>query len=235
MSSQEEKAADEINKLSTEIYQLSTTVSELQTLTDTYDELDRKIIKTTEDQEAMNTALEEAADKMTEEQKKVYELLATNQQKIEYIKRIKAENSAKIEEDRQAQLDQIKQNASLLTGNSDEAQTVQSAVYKTSNQYLYDRVDEKGYDTNTETLTQKILEGMSVSENYLYATNKDKINNLVDQIDELGIAETLLSSSSSLTDVVNAYNSTSGAIRSLLQNIYPQLETLSTWGNDLLT
>lgn len=235
ISSQEDNAASEINSLSTEIYQLSTKASELQTLVDTYEELDRQIIKTAEDQEEMNTTLDEAADKFSDEQKAIYESLTTNQQRLDYIKRVKAQAEADARIDRMKQLNLVRDNSGLLTGQSDNALKVQSAVYATANQILYDYDDEKGYDANTESLVQNMLESMSAVDAYAYAMQPAKIKALADAVAELDIADTLLSSSSSLSELVSAYKSTSGEVQELLDNVYPQLSTLSSWGADLLT
>lgn len=234
-SNAEDNAADSISRLSTEIYQLSTTANELQTVIDTYDELDRKIIKTTEDQEEMTSTLEEAADKLSDEQKEIYNSLTTNQQKIDYIRKAREEDLAKIESDRQKQLNELKNNSGLLTGTSDDAVKVQSAVYAAANQKLYDYDDKMGYDSDTESLVQKMLESMSPTEVYRYVLNPEKIEALADSVAELDIAGTLLSSSSSLMDVVAAYQSASGEVKGLLDQIYPQLSTLSSWGSELLT
>ena len=69
---------------------------------------------------------------------------------------------------------------------------------------------------------------MSATDAYLYALNPQKIYDLADAIADLDIADTLLSSSSSLTERVNAYKTASGEVKSLIDNVYPQLETLST-------
>lgn len=235
ISSSEESAADKITDLSAGIYKLSTRASELNTLTDSYEKLDRQIIKTAEDQKEMNSILDEAADKMSDEQKTVYQSLTTNQQRLEYIKKIATQSKSEAAANRIEQLNLIRDNPGLLTGTSDDAQQVQSAVYATANQYLYDWVDEKGYDTDVETFTQNLLEGMSATDSYLYALNPQKIYDLADAIAELDIADPLLSSSSSLTDRVNAYKTASGEIKDLIDNVYPQLETLSSWSPDLLT
>lgn len=234
LASQQEQAAEKINTLSTDIYNLSTRATELQSLVDTYEELDRHIIQTTADQEEFNTTLDEAADKMTEEQKAVYESLSTNKLRLDYIKQIIAQSKAEAAAKRQEQLSLVASNPELLTDTSDSAQKVQSDVYATANQLLYDYDDIKGYDSDVETVVQAILEGLSATEAYQYAINPSKIYDIADALNSLGTASIFTSDSASLKEKIEAYNGLSSSLQGLIDNVYPYLSKLSQWGPDIV-
>ena len=97
-------AADEVNSLSNEIYKLETKARALETVASSYAELDNQIIKTQKDQEKMNELLDQAADKLSEEEKAAYEALITNKQRIMYLQNIQEKASADANKQRQKQL-----------------------------------------------------------------------------------------------------------------------------------
>ena len=66
------KTADEVNSLSNEIYKLETKARALENVTSSYTQLDNQVIKTQKDQEKMNELLDQAADKLDEEEQKAY-------------------------------------------------------------------------------------------------------------------------------------------------------------------
>lgn len=234
LSSQEDKTADEVNSLSTEIYNLSTRATELQSLVDTYEELDRHIIQTAADQEELNTTLDEAADKMSEEQKAVYESLSTNQLRLEYIKKVIAESKKQAELNRQQQLSLVAGHKGLLMGTSDDAQKVQSAVYATANQLLYDYDDKQGYGADIETLVQNILENLSAVEAYEYAIQPSKIEAIADAFAKLGNASIFTSDTASLKEKVEAYGTLTSDMKELIDGVYPYLSQLESWGTTIV-
>ena len=100
-----ENSANSINKLSNEIYTLNERLTAIDSAIDTFDELDNKLIKTTEDVEAMNDALASAADKLTEEQKEAYNALTTDAARRDYLKSISEATTKEANQKRQQQLD----------------------------------------------------------------------------------------------------------------------------------
>lgn len=92
--------------MSNEIYTLNERITTIDSAIDTFDELDNKIIKTTEDVEAMNDALASAADKLTEEQQKTYNSLTTNAARRDYLKSISDASREEANQKRQEQLDE---------------------------------------------------------------------------------------------------------------------------------
>ena len=63
-----EGAAEAVNNLSNEIYKLNEKANAIEQITDAYDKLDQKLIKTKKDQEEMNELLDQAADKLSDEE-----------------------------------------------------------------------------------------------------------------------------------------------------------------------
>ena len=142
------KTADDVNKLSNAIYKLETKARALENVTSSYADLDNQIIKTQKDQDKMNELLDQAADKLDEEEQKAYKALATNEQRIRYLEAIQSKAEQDANKKRQEQLNKINQlspneRANFLDPNSTDSDilTAQSAIYAINNAKLYDFVD----------------------------------------------------------------------------------------------
>ena len=201
-----EKAADDVNKLSNEIYKLTERANAIKTVGDQFDALDKKIIKTTEDQKKLNELLDSAGDKLSDEKKKddkgkdidgtsekdIYAAIETDQEKYIYLQNVENEARKKANDLRQKQLDILKNlNPALrheMLTNKDNAEylKVQSAVRAINNNTLYEYIDSlKDAGNETEAFAQAILNELDAEQQYQYAIESDQhsIKNLVDTID----------------------------------------------------
>ena len=238
------KKADEVNSLSNEIYQLETKARSIDTVTKSFDELDKKLIKTNKDQEEMNNLLGQAADKLDEEQKKAYESLKTNEDRLRYLKAIKAQSQEEADDLRQAQI-KIFKNASagtkneLLNENATDSDilTAQAALYANNNNELYKYINSlKEVNQGVEQLAQSLLNELTPAQALAFAKQPELISKLVDSLNSLSTTYTSLSDSSvkgtaaevltsddySVVDKVNAYKD---AMASLDNEMAKILET----------
>jgi len=215
---------DDINSLSANIYKLTEKANGIKTITDQYAELDEQIIKTKEDQEEMNKLLDSATDKLSDEEKAIYDTLTTNDKKLQYLAQIEQKARNEANENRKQQLrDLAKMKSSdrdkvlSSTDNSDYLQ-VQDAIFAINNNTLYEYIDSlETVSEGTETFTQSILENLSAQEAYAYATDKTgvKIKELTDTINSattslegntVAYAEILQSDNYNFSQKIEAYN-----------------------------
>ena len=174
-----EGTAKAVNELGAEIYKLNEKATALDSLGRSFDNLDKKIIKTKEDLEEMDSILEQAADKLSDEEKEVYNNLATNKQKREYLETIEqsAKDEANLKRNKiREKVDNMSsmERSRLLESGTTNADflAAQSQIYAINNNELYEYIDLLKQDTDiTEThaaaveqLTQSILEEMSAEE-----------------------------------------------------------------------
>ena len=80
------QVAEDVRQLSVEIYNLQQKNQGLSDVINTFEKIDNKVLKTTEDVQALGDALEKAKEFMTDDQIKVYESLKTDKAKTNYIK-----------------------------------------------------------------------------------------------------------------------------------------------------
>ena len=201
-----DQATSDINKLSNEIYKLTERANAIKTIEDQFDALDKKIIKTTGDQQKLNELFDSAGDKLSEEKKKddkgkdidgtsekeLYAAIETDQEKYIYLQNVENEARKKANDLRQKQLDILKNlNPALrqeMLTNKDNAEylKVQSAVRAINNNTLYEYIDSlKDAGKETEAFAQSILNELDAEQQYQYAIESDQhsIKNLVDTID----------------------------------------------------
>jgi len=201
-----DKTANDINKLSNEIYKLTEKANAIKTIEDQFDALDKKIIKTAEDQAKLNELLDSAGDKLSSENKKdskgkeiegtseqdVYAAIETDQERYTYLQNVEAEARQKANDLRQQQLDKLKalneelRHEMLINKDNADYLKVQSAVRAIVNNQLYETIDDlEKVGEETEAFTQAILDQMNAEELYAYATEKsaESIKKLVDAID----------------------------------------------------
>lgn len=108
-----ETRLEKIDELSSEIYELSEQTNSLKSLALEYQDLDRNIIKTAEDQERLNQLLEEAGETLSEEEKGFYQLL-TNDKKIDYLNKKIESNEREQEQKYYRQLEQMMGSSGVL-------------------------------------------------------------------------------------------------------------------------
>ena len=143
-----ENTASEINSLSNDIYKLTQKAESIKTITSSYEELDNQIVKTKEDQEEMNSLLEQAADSLDDDEKEIYEALSTNTLKKQYLDSIQEQALLDANSKRQEQLTLIEKMSpakreELLSSTAADSDilTAQSALYAVANNEMYDYID----------------------------------------------------------------------------------------------
>lgn len=238
------KTADEVNSLSNEIYQLETKANAINTITKSYDDLDKKLIKTNADQEEMNNLLDQAADKLDEEQKNAYKTLQTNEDRLRYLKAIRQESEKEADALRRKQINLISNASSstkntLLDENTTDSNTLtaQAAIYANNNNELYKYIDSLAeVKEGVEDLAEVLLSELTPAQALAFAEQPELISKLVDSLNSLSTTYTSLSDSSvkgtaaevltsdnySIVDKVNAYKD---AIASLDNEMAKILET----------
>lgn len=238
------KTADEVNSLSNQIYQLETKASAINTITKSYDDLNKQLIKTNANQEEMNNLLDQAADKLDEEQKNAYKALQTNEDRLKYLKSIQQQSEEQADTLRKQQINSIS-NASTSTKNAllDEnitdsnILTAQAAIYANNNNELYKYINSlTEAKAGVEDLAEVLLSELTPAQALAFAEQPELISKLVDSLNSLSTTYTSLSDSSvkgtaaevltsddySIVDKVNAYKD---AIASLDNEMAKILET----------
>ena len=250
------KTADEVNSLSNEIYKLETKARALENVTSSYAELDNQIIKTRKDQEKMNELLDQAADKLDEEEQKAYKALATNEQRIRYLEAIQSKAEQDANKKRQEQLNKINklnptQRANFLDPNSTDSDvlTAQSAIYAINNAKLYDFVDGlEDAQEGVEKLAQSLLSQLSPAEALAFANTPDKIKDLVKTLNNAevqlsngnnaGVASVLTSDDYSVVDKVKAYrealDSLDDSMKETFKTVYSDIKAFSNFSSSVL-
>lgn len=259
--SEASKTADEINQLSNEIYKLETKTRSLDNIADSYDKIDKQIIKSKKDQEELNELIDQAADKMTDEEKAVLNSKRTNKEKIDYIRIVqaKADEEAKKNRDQQlALINSLKgsQLQAFLDPNSSNSEvlTAQAAIYANNNSYLYDYIDGLGdVKEGVEEVAQALLEELTPAEALAFANQPEQIEELINQLNSLNkvyislsdknktgtVTEVLTSDDYSIVDKVDAYRQAIAALTPEMQELfnatYADIATFATFSESVLS
>lgn len=192
-----EKATEDVQSLSAEIYNLQKSTTAIKTAISEFENLDKKVIKTKEDIEAMNKALTEGGNALTDEQKKYYNTLGDNQ-KLEYLKQVKEINEKAIAQKRALQLQTINDaGASEMLKESSNQAVVFDIITERAYEYI-DSLKELGQITSEEAdnmsrFTKQLISNMDAYE--LYTNYIDK------NFSDLGKGE----SKSNIKDTLKSY------------------------------
>ena len=192
-----EKATEDVQSLSAEIYNLQKSTTAIKTAISEFENLDKKVIKTKEDIEAMNKALTEGGNALTDEQKKYYNTLGDNQ-KLEYLKQVKEINEKAIAQKRALQLQTINDaGASEMLKESSNQAVVFDIITERAYEYI-DSLKELGQITSEEAdnmsrFTKQLISNMDAYE--LYKNYIDK------NFSDLGKGE----SKSNIKDTLKSY------------------------------
>lgn len=190
-----EGTAENINKISNEIYKLNAKANEINNITTAFDKLHNKLIKTNSDLKEMSSLLDQAADKLDtkvdkehdwyggKSEKEYYESFKTDEGRRRALKVIEDNNHKLANEARDEQINKIKslppeELARFLDDKTTDAEIAQAqdSIYAYNNNKLYEYIDSQKESkqltqeqaTAVESLTQSILEGMSVEEAWGY-------------------------------------------------------------------
>ena len=209
-----EKAAKEINVLSNEIYKLNEKVQAINKITDSFDALDNKLIKTNADLKEMSSLLDQAADKLDTEvdkkhdwyngksEKEYYESFSSDEGRQKALQLIEKNNRNLINQKRKEQIQNIRklkpsELKRFLSEDATSAEVIQAqdAIYATNNSVLYEHIDLLKETTDlreeesaaVEKLSQSILDGMTAEEAWNYAKDESgqKVRNLVNALNTL--------------------------------------------------
>ena len=188
---EDKEAANDINKLSNEIYKLNEKANAINTITENFDRLHNKLIKTNSDLKEMSSLLDQATDKLSTEvdkehdfyngksEREYYESYGDDQEGRRQALEAIEENNRRIDENRRKQIQYIndlstEERTKFLDDDTSDATILraQRYVYEFNNNELYKYIDSKkdsGELTKekaaaVESLTKKILEEMSVEE-----------------------------------------------------------------------
>lgn len=181
-----EGTADRINDLSNKIYKLNEQAVAIDKITDSFDNLDNKLIKTKKDLEEMNNLMEQAAEKLSDEgdfqdgkTEKEWFLSQDEEAQRLYLDRKQAQNKLDLQKKRNEQKNTIEklnstERKKLFDESSTDADIIaaQGAIYALNNAELYNHIDllKENKTLNNEeaaaieSVTQAMLENMSVSE-----------------------------------------------------------------------
>ena len=206
-----EDDAKHINELSNQIYKLQEKANAIDQITSSFDSLDGKIIKTSKDIEEMNSLLDQAADKLSDEveddenigygkgvsEKEHYQSLGSDKAKREFLEQVEKEARDEAAAKRREQINLFRSNPELLNENTtnNEIKKAQSSLYANATYNLQNYID-KLKDTkkitnevasSVEKMTQAILDESNLQQAFSFAGSPSKVAALVDKIKDLTI------------------------------------------------
>lgn len=261
VNASQKSTEEQVNSLSNEIYKLETKARSLDNIADSYDKIDKQIIKSKKDQEELNELIDQAADKMTDEEKAILNSKRTNKEKIDYIRitQAKADEEAKKNRDKQLALINSLKGSQLQAfldpnSNNSEVLTAQAAIYANNNSYLYDYIDGLGdVKDGVEEVAQALLEELTPAEALAFANKPERIEELVNQLNSLNkaytslsdkdktgtVTEVLTSDDYSIVDKVDAYRQAIAALTPEMQELfnatYADIATFATFSESVLS
>ena len=236
-----QKKAENINKLSGEIYELTERARALDSVVDSFDKIDNKVIKTKADIEEMNSLLEQAGDELSDEigededigygkgvsAQEAYKALTREADKIAFLE-AEANRNRKLANDKRQEQLKIFNNArsyeksQLLYGSDAQYVNARSAIYGINNNTLYESIDAlkelEGADEEvlaaTEELVQGLLEQLDITD-ALAIANEDAdstIKELINELQDLEATEQFLNEDENFIDRVKAFRELTAAL-----------------------
>lgn len=231
ISKQKESTEEKVNKLSNEIYKLQEKANAINQITTSFDNLDNKIVQTNKDIEEMNSLLEQAGDKLSDEgEKEHYQGLVGNKAKRDFLDQVeaKARTDAKAKRDEQIQI--FRSNPELLNEQTTDAEIkkAQTSIYANAIYNLQDYIDKLKETENMssetasaiEQMTQAMIEQADLDKALDFADYEGQVEDLVNQVKDLEVsvkdangelkdistAEILTSDDYGIRDKVDAFN-----------------------------
>ena len=224
-------AVDNITEKGNEIYRANEKTTAINSIASSYDKLDGKLIKTISDQKEMNSLLNQAADKLSDEEKEYYNSLQTDKLKREYLDQVQQQTKDSLKETSDAQRAAIKNSRyreQWLTGIDANALKVQDQVFAGAKRSAYEYLDSlvavndayKDLYDSVEDVTNALIENMSAKDAFDLWNDKDKLNDLIDKITKvtsgiegMSAAQVINSEDESLVDRTRAYHDISEALK----------------------
>lgn len=207
-----EDDAEEINKLSNEIYKLQEKANAINQITTSFDDLDNKIIQTNKDIEEMNSLLEQAGDKLSDEidddkdigygkgvsEKEHYQGLVGNKAKRDFLDQVEVQARIDAKEKRDKQIETFRNNSELLNENTTNAEVkkAQTSIYANAVYNLQDYIDKLKETENMssetasaiEQMTQAMIEEADLDKALDFADYEKQVKDLVDQVKGLEVS-----------------------------------------------
>lgn len=224
-------AVDNITEKGNEIYRANEKSTAINSIASSYDKLDGKLIKTISDQKEMNSLLDQAADKLSDEEKEYYNSLSTDKLKREYLDKVREDTQKQLDATSESQRQAINNSPyknQWLTGKSADDLKVRDQMYagvkRSAYEYLDTLTKEKDaykdlYDA-VEDVTNALIENLDASEALTLWNDKDKLRDLIDEIakvtsniEGMSAAEVLNSGDESLVNRTRAYHDISEALK----------------------
>lgn len=195
-----EATTGRINELSDNIYKLTKQADEIDQITDKFDSLDNKLIKTNKDLEEMSSLLEQAGEKLIDEEvgknedigfgkgisaKDYYNTATTDRAKKAALEKISQVSRANANKDREKIIEDFSRMSDAdkaeVLSSTDNAQYLktQDAIFAINNNNLYTYIDElkeagninKEAASYVEKFTQNILDNISTTDAWAYASD----------------------------------------------------------------
>ena len=179
----------------------------------------------------MNSLLDQAADKLSDEEKEYYNSLQTDKLKREYLDQVQQQTQDSLKATSDAQRAYIKNSRyrdQWLTGTDANALKVQDQVFAGAKRSAYEYLDSlvavndtyKDLYDSVEDVTNALIENMSAKDAFDLWDDKDKLNNLIDKITKvtsgiegMSAAQVINSEDESLVDRTRAYHDISEALK----------------------
>ena len=188
--------------------------------------MDNKIIQTNKDIEEMNSLLEQAGDKLSDEigedenigygkgvsEKEYYQGLVGNKAKRDFLEQIETQARTEAKEKRDEQIEIFRSNPELLNKNTTNAEVkkAQTSIYANAVYNLQDYIDKLKETENMssetasaiEQMTQAMIEEADLDKALDFADYEKQVENLVNQVKDLEIS--VLDANGELKDISTA-------------------------------
>ena len=204
------KTNEDISDLASTIYKLSEKSEKINNVLNKFEQLDNKVIKTTEDLKEMDNLFSSIADALSEGEKKEYQLLETDAARLKMLEDINKQAKLSTEQARETQRNTIlNTSAKTIAGSAINLDSLHSLNRNT----LYDTIDNSKDDlklttsaiTTTRELVESMLNQMSV-EQHLKMLRDDNNRELQEYVNKMGkLALQLEDTNLSLGDKVKLY------------------------------
>lgn len=202
-------SADKVNDLSNEIYTLNKKSTSIEDTLSKFEDLDKKIIKTSKDAADMADLLEKVGDSLSDEEKKTYEKLSTEAERINFLRNTLKKTQEDLAKDREDQRQLLlgmsgQSYTNLISGTDAKSSQNRDALRALNNAELYKQVDAmEGLNEGTEKLVQTLLEQLPIEQALAVLRNPQKIQQYIYAVQD-GV-EVFMDESKSLKERVEAY------------------------------
>ena len=230
--------SESINNLSKEIFDLNKKGTTLDSVISKFDDLDKKILKTSSDIEEMTSLLDSAADSLSDSEQEIYKSLSTTAAKREFLESVRNSTNSQLATKRAEQTAKVlklhnsgKWNSFKTSTKAEDIQA-RDAIYALNNAQLYKYIDETNeLNEGTEELVQNLLEQLDLEKAIAILQNPESIKDYILQVQK-GV-EVFMDESKSLRERKEAYEElhsslTDPQLREALEKAYSEWETFAS-------